>query len=130
MKDFSQTPEIYPVEIQDRVKKILDKELPGYDLIETSKTILGIIDLTTLEGADNTKKVRDLCHKASSFSTKGKDIPNVAAICVFPTLVKTARECLMNTPIHIAAAAGAFPSGQAPLKIKIEETLGNEDVIK
>ena len=49
------------------------------------------------------------------------DCPRVAAVCVYPNLVKTARAALDGSGVHIASVATAFPSGQAPLKTKLEE---------
>lgn len=80
---------------------------------------LSILDLTTLEGNDNEQTIRSLCEKAKGFS--GIGLPNVAAVCVYPVFVKLAKELLTETGIHVASVAGAFPSGQSPLNIKMSE---------
>jgi len=49
------------------------------------------------------------------------DIPPVAAICVYPSMVKHARRHLGDTTVRIASVATAFPSGQAPLKTRLAE---------
>jgi deoxyribose-phosphate aldolase len=121
MKDFSSTIEINPTEVQAKVGKVIQGNPPFNTEGEAMRFILHIIDLTTLEGADTQQKVIQLCEKAKSFSAKGKDIPNVAAVCVYPTLVKTAKENLIGTNINVASVAGAFPSGQSPLNIKLAE---------
>ncbi|HMB96475.1 MAG TPA: deoxyribose-phosphate aldolase, partial [Tepidisphaeraceae bacterium] len=65
---------------------------------------------------------RQLCHKAAHLHDSMPDLPHVAAVCVYPTLVKIARESLQNTGIKIAAVATGFPSGQYPLQTKLDDT--------
>jgi len=121
MIDFKNTSSIDETSIDLRVKKIVSGNLKTFTKKEGLKTILSMIDLTTLEGADTDKKVIDLCKKANSFKTLGKDIPNVAAVCVYPTMVKVAKKTLKGTNIKVASVAGAFPSGQSTLAIKVAE---------
>ena len=104
-----------------RISKILNKSFEDINKKETLRLILSFIDLTTLEGSDTDKKVKQLCEKALSFKEKHKTIPDVAAVCVYPTLVKVARDNLKNSEISVASVAGAFPSGQSPISIKVEE---------
>jgi len=121
MLDFSHSPEINSEKVQCKLNKIINAEISEYSKLEAYKFILSIIDLTTLEGCDTNKKVIELCNKAKSFNSKRSDIPNVAAVCVYPTLVKIAKKELENTGINIASVAGAFPSGQSPINIKLAE---------
>ncbi len=83
---------------------------------------LSMIDLTTLEGQDTPGKVRQLCQKAKHLHDTLPGLPNVAAVCVYPTMVATAKEALAGTDIQVASVATAFPSGMAPLEIKLTET--------
>ncbi|HEY8472167.1 MAG TPA: deoxyribose-phosphate aldolase [Natronosporangium sp.] len=80
-----------------------------------------MVDLTTLEGADTPGKVRALCAKARRPDPLDPDCPSVAAVCVYPSLIGTAATELAGTGIHIASVATAFPSGQAPLPVKLAE---------
>jgi deoxyribose-phosphate aldolase len=80
-----------------------------------------MVDLTTLEGADTPGKVRALCAKARRPDPSDASCPPVAAVCVYPALVPTATEELTGSGIHIASVATAFPSGQAPLDVKLAE---------
>lgn len=80
---------------------------------------LSVLDLTTLEGSDTTNTILNLCNKAMSF--KEMALPNVAAVCVYPVFVRQAKKILKNTGIHVASVAGAFPSGQSPIHIKLSE---------
>ena len=91
--------------------------------LEMCRTILGCIDLTTLEGSDNREKIDKLCETAISFLDEGKHIPSTASVCVYPTFVRQAKEKLAGTGIRVASVAGAFPSGQLPLQLKVSEVL-------
>ncbi len=81
-----------------------------------------MVDLTTLEGADTPGKIRALCAKARQPDPTDPSCPSVAAVCVYPSMVATAAEELKGTGIHVASVATAFPSGQAPLAVKLEDT--------
>ncbi len=80
-----------------------------------------MIDLTTLEGQDTPGKVAALCSKAVRPDPTDAAIPSVAAVCVYPNLVPTAVERLAGTGVKVASVATAFPSGQAPLDVKVRE---------
>ncbi len=94
---------------------------------------LSMCDLTTLEGADTPGRVEQLCAKArnpvppemiESYLQKKNlnPIPSVAAVCVYPSMVPVAVRALHGTTIGIASVSTAFPSGQAPLEVKVEDT--------
>ena len=104
-------------DINDKLKPSIE----GYTRQELCKLILNTIDLTTLEGSDNTAKIISLCEQARSFKTLGEGFPNVAAVCVYPVFVKLAKEQLLGTGINVASVAGAFPASQSPLRIKRDE---------
>src|SRR6266516_1860803 len=78
-----------------------------------------MVVLTTLEGADTPGKVRALCAKGRRPDPSDPDCPSVAAICVYPSMVPTAAAALAGSGIHLASVATAFPSGQAPLPVKL-----------
>ena len=85
---------------------------------------LSMVDLTTLEGKDSPEKVRALCRKAirpteDEFSPP---IPSVAAVCVYPNLVRIAKEALAGTTVKVASVATGFPSGQYPLDLRLSDT--------
>lgn len=81
--------------------------------MEELKLVLSCVDLTSLEGKDTEATIRELCTKAIK--------SNVAAVCVYPSLVSTASAALKDTSIKVASVAGGFPSGQLPLELKVEE---------
>ncbi|MGN0063210.1 MAG: deoxyribose-phosphate aldolase [Nocardioides sp.] len=82
-----------------------------------------MVDLTTLEGADTHGKVRALANKALRPDPADPTCPSVAAVCVYPDMVATARETLGDAPINVAAVATAFPSGRAAMDIKLADTV-------
>ena len=90
-------------------------------------TAIGMIDLTTLEGADTEGKVRSLCAKARNPDPSDPSTPHVAAVCVYNDLVPVAVDALRGTGIHVAAVATAFPSGRASMEVKLADT---RDAIK
>jgi len=108
-------------DLTNRVNKILANSLDKTDRKEALKLIFSFIDLTTLEGSDNDGSVKQLCKKALSFSDNNKTKYEVAAVCVYPTMVKVAKESLENSNISVASVAGAFPAGQSPIAVKVEE---------
>ncbi len=81
-----------------------------------------MVDLTTLEGADTPGKVRAMCAKARRPDPTDPSCPSVAAVCVYPSMVPTAVEGVRGSGIHVASVATAFPSGQAPLSVKLADT--------
>jgi deoxyribose-phosphate aldolase len=85
-------------------------------------TAISMVDLTTLEGADTPGKVRALCAKARVPDPSDPSTPRPAAVCVYGDLVAPARDALAGTDVLVAAVATAFPSGRAPLDVKLADT--------
>lgn len=83
---------------------------------------ISMVDLTTLEGADTPGKVRSLCAKAMRPDPSDPSCPSVGAVCVYPSLTAVAAEAVAGTGVHVASVATAFPSGQAPLEVKLADT--------
>jgi deoxyribose-phosphate aldolase len=101
-----------------------------------------MVDLTTLEGNDTPGKIRTLCAKAQRPDPTDPSCPPVAAVCVYPDLVRYARTALdgstpegptldrskldrstvSGSPVKIASVATAFPSGRAGLDVKLADT--------
>ncbi len=121
MEDFSKTITLADEQIIQKSANLINMRLKSIDRRKTLARIMGLIDLTTLEGADTDKKVTDMCKKGRNIESLGLGLPNVAAVCVYPTLVCTARKALEGSRLKVAAVAGAFPAGQSPLHIKVEE---------
>ena len=99
-------------------KRSIKRESKRYAL----ELAIRCMDLTTLEGADTPGKVAALASKALRPDPSDASIPPVAAVCVYPNLIAAAVERLRETPVKVASVATAFPSGQSPLGVKLEET--------
>src|SRR2546423_3606103 len=120
--DLSRSPTIDQVGVEERVERFTKRSIKKESKLHALKLALSMIDLTTLEGADSDGKVRQLCYKAKHLHDALPDIPHVAAVCVYPTLVRLAKKQLEGSGINVAAVATGFPSGQFPLPVKLEDT--------
>ncbi|MEJ7583444.1 MAG: deoxyribose-phosphate aldolase [Acidimicrobiales bacterium] len=80
-----------------------------------------MVDLTTLEGADTAGKVRAMCVKAIRPESGDATCPPVAAVCVYPDLVATAKAALVGTTVKVASVATAFPAGRASVAVKLAD---------
>jgi len=121
MEDFKKTIELSDEQYISRARNLIENGLTGIDRKSILGKLMGLIDLTTLEGADTDEKVSQMCEKGKTIDQLGLGLPNVAAVCVYPTLVATARKALAGSDLKVAAVAGAFPAGQSPIHIKVQE---------
>ena len=108
------------VGIEERVAKYGTRSIKKASKVFGLRMAVSMVDLTTLEGKDTRGKVESLCHKALR-PHDDVDIPPTAAVCVYPAMVKYAARIVKDSPVKIASVATAFPSGQAPLKTRLEE---------
>jgi deoxyribose-phosphate aldolase len=122
LPDLSRVPVVDEVGVNERVARFQSRSIKNAAKVEALKMILGMIDLTTLEGQDTPGKVRQLCQKAMHLHDALPGLPHVAAVCVYPTMVGVAREALDGSGIHIASVATAFPSGMSSLDIRLDDT--------
>lgn len=88
---------------------------------ENLKKIFSLIDLTSLNTEDNCNNISDMAHKVNDFNNHYPELPNVAAICVYPNFVRCVKSNLDLKNVNIASVAGGFPSSQTFPEIKIEE---------
>ncbi len=118
---FNEIGTVDQVGIEERVAKYTTRSIKKGSKLFGLKLAASMVDLTTLEGKDTPGKVASLCRKALS-PHDDPDIPTVAAVCVYPSMVKHARRALgEDTAVRIASVATAFPSGQAPLRTRLAE---------
>ena len=119
--NIQKTKSIDQVNTQERVTRLFSTSIKKDSKVQALYLALSMIDLTTLEGKDSEGKVKQLCYKASHLHYKHPGLPNVAAICVYPTLVPIAKKELAGTGINVASVATAFPSGMANINAKLDE---------
>jgi deoxyribose-phosphate aldolase len=122
LPDLERITPVDEVGVEERVARFCTRSIKKDSKIHALKLALSMIDLTTLEGQDTPGKVRQLCQKAMHLHDGIPDLPHVAAVCVYPTMVGVARKALQGHDIKVASVATAFPSGMAPLSIKLEDT--------
>jgi deoxyribose-phosphate aldolase len=107
-------------EINKELKKsaALGPEEPDKRLL---MSILNLIDLTSLNTTDNKSNIINFTGRVNSFQSRFTNIPNVAAICVYPNFVSVVKEKLSAKNVKIASVAGAFPTSQTFRSIKMAE---------
>ncbi len=122
LPDLSKVSQVDEVGVNERAARFQTRSIKKESKIEALHMILSMIDLTTLEGQDTSGKVSQLCQKAIHLHNTLPNLPHVAAVCVYPTMVGVAKKALGDHKINVASVATAFPSGMAPRHIKLEET--------
>lgn len=122
MLDLRNVGTVDQVGVEERVERLKSRSIKKESKVHALHLALSMIDLTTLEGADTPGKVQQMCYKAMHPHDAMPDLPAVAAVCVYPTLVRVAKKALEGSRVKVAAVATAFPSGQAPKKVKIDDT--------
>jgi deoxyribose-phosphate aldolase len=109
------------VALEARAGELAKRSIKRDSKIFALELAIRMMDLTTLEGADTPGKVRAMCAKAMVPDPSEPSVPHVAAVCVYPSLVPTARRALRGSAVKVASVATAFPSGQAPLDVKLAD---------
>ncbi|MCM2276703.1 MAG: deoxyribose-phosphate aldolase [Oligoflexia bacterium] len=110
------------VGIEERIARLNARSIKKEAKLEALKLALSMLDLTTLDSKDTPGKVKQLCAKAIRPCEAMPELPSVAAVCVYPNLVRVAKKALQGHRINVAAVATAFPSGMSSLKFRLEET--------
>ena len=84
-----------------------------------ARRVFTCIDNTTLNATDNCVSVEAFCRR--TMEMRMADGATVAAVCVYPELVGVAARTLAGSGIRVASVAGAFPHGQLPIALRVEE---------
>ena len=120
--DFRQSPVVDQVGIEERVARFNTRSIKKGSKVQALKLALNMNDLTTLEGKDTEGKVTQMCYKAMHPHLALPDLPSTAAVCVYPTMVKVAKEALKGSKVKVASVSTAFPSGNSTMQIKLLDT--------
>lgn len=115
------SPPVDQVSIEERAAALAKRSIKKEAKVAGLRLAVRMMDLTTLEGKDSPGKVRAMCAKALRPLETDTSIGPVAAVCVYPNLVPVAVHALEGSGVHVASVATAFPSGQSPLSIKLED---------
>lgn len=73
--------------------------------------ILSLVDLTSLNDSDTEESIRSLCKKADNL---------VAAVCIYPHFITTAKDVITSPHIKIATVCN-FPSGKSTVAETVAE---------
>jgi deoxyribose-phosphate aldolase len=115
-------PPVDAVAVEERAAALGKRSIKKATKVAGLKLAISMMDLTTLEGKDTPGKVRQMCQKALRPLDSDGNIGPCAAVCVYPNLVPTAKEVLRGSSVKVASVATAFPSGQSPLAVKLDDT--------
>jgi deoxyribose-phosphate aldolase len=111
------------VAVEERAASLGKRSIKKASKVWALELAIRMIDLTTLEGADTPGKVAALCAKGIRPDPADPSIPSVAAICIYPSMIRTAVQHLRGSAVRVASVATAFPSGQSFLEVKLTETV-------
>jgi deoxyribose-phosphate aldolase len=126
MKDFNALFNQYSCNLNDEkvkeeVAKLLSDKVKENCTKEVYRTCFSLIDLTSLHTTDGEESIRKFVDKVNAFPSEFSEMPEVAAICIYPVFAKTVKEHLQR-PLTIAAVSAGFPSSQTFTEVKIAET--------
>ena len=103
------SPPVDRVMVEERARSLASRSIKKSSKVAGLRLAIGLMDLTTLEGADSEGKIRALCQKARFPNGPEGAAPAVAAVCVYPALVATARRALEGSSVRVASVAAGFP---------------------
>lgn len=122
LTEYIQSPSVDKVGVEERVARFQSRSIKSNSKMQGLRMVLNMIDLTTLEGKDSPGKVKQMCYKAVHLHDQFPGLPTVAAVCVYPSMVGIAKRSLEGTAVKVASVSTAFPSGQAPMDVKLLDT--------
>jgi deoxyribose-phosphate aldolase len=111
------------VGVEERVAKFTTRSIKKSAKLWGLRMAVSMTDLTTLEGKDTPGKIESLCRKAIR-PHDDPSVPHVAAVCVYPSMVRHAKACVGTSGVKVASVATAFPSGQTHFRTRLAEVRG------
>lgn len=109
-------------EVAAEVARIIEEKVPGNNTPEVKKFLFHCIDLTTLNSTDSDESVMRFTQRVNRFDEEHPDLPNVAAICVYPNFAEVVNDTLEVEGVNIACVSAGFPSSQTFIEVKVAET--------
>lgn len=110
-------------QVKKEVEAILAKNFDKNNTVEVYKKCFNLIDLTSLNSTDTEDQIGTMMQKVNDFPESYPEMPNVAAVCIYPSLVPVTRAVLdKENGVNIAAVAACFPSSQSFIEVKVAET--------
>lgn len=114
-------PGVDAVGVEARVAMLATRSIKTATKRQALDLAIGMVDLTTLEGADTPGKVAAMCAKALRPDPSDPSAPAVAAVCVYPDMVPVAVAAVAGSGVKVASVATAFPSGRASRAVKLAD---------
>ena len=109
------------VGVAERARRFQARSIKKESKLSALRLAVTMLDVTTLEGKDSPGKVRQMCAKAMHPLPEDPSIGPAAAVCVYPRLVRVAKEAVGDSGVQVASVATAFPSGQSRMKERLSE---------
>ena len=110
-------------QVKKEVEAILAQNFDKNNTVEVYKKCFNLIDLTSLNSTDTEDQIGTMMQKVNDFPESYPEMPNVAAVCIYPSLVPVTRAVLdRENGVNIAAVAACFPSSQSFIEVKVAET--------
>lgn len=113
--------EVDETKVANALKEIAQKTKKNETDKDLLKKCFSLIDLTTLNTTDSIQRGEMFAQRVSSLPKEFPDMPNVAAICVYPSLVVSVKENLTAKNVKVASVAAGFPASQTFIDIKLSE---------
>ncbi len=101
------------------VKSNIQQEITNSEIL---KLIFNCIDLTTLSAIDSADSVTAFVEKVNSFAVSYPEMPEVAAVCLFPVFAPVLKSVLKRSNVKKAVVSAGFPSSQTFTDVKKLET--------
>jgi deoxyribose-phosphate aldolase len=109
------------IALEERAASLGKRSIKKATKVAGIRLAISMCDLTTLEGKDSPGKIRQMCAKAVRPDPEDLSVPSVAAVCVYSDLVRIAKRALSGSTVKVASVSTAFPSGRAPLPVKLAD---------
>jgi deoxyribose-phosphate aldolase len=107
--------------IKSEIERILASKKAQNAKQSVYKTLFSLIDLTSLNTTDTEESIENFTQKVNDFGDAYPEYPTVAAICVYPNMVRVVKEVLTEN-VDIAAVTAGFPHSQTFMEVKMAET--------
>src|SRR2546421_529435 len=107
--------------VEERAAAVGKRRIKTSARLSGLKLVISMMAVTTLEGKDTPGKVAFVCRKAMQPMDPRYKVPSCAAVCVYSNFVRAAKRFLGNSGVKVASVATAFPAGQMPLRLKLQE---------
>ncbi len=117
-KDFKN--QINKEEVDNSIAKITEESKNLYNA-DNLKLVFSLIDLTFLNCTDSSVGMQNIVNQVNNFKKSYPEMPNVAAICIYPNHVESIHKGIENKEIRLASVVGGFPASQTFLEIKTQE---------